>query len=277
MQTHAGFALVLGSLLVAGNAFAQGAPPDAPPPAEAPPPAAPPGAVPPPPPANPPPEAAPQQPPPANYQQPPPGAYQGPAAGPYEPPPPAPTTDDPTARYHDGFYFRGSLGGGALSAKGEIEGTNVDYEINGGSFSLDLMFGGTPTGGLVIGGAYFFSQAQKPNVKVGSIEGESNNNFNFGLIGPFVDWFFIPDGGFHAGLIFGGALANVTSSDGRESSTATGAGGGLFLGYDFWIADQWSLGVLARATGGSVTNDDVDPKEKLSVGNFALMFSALYH
>ncbi len=180
-------------------------------------------------------------------------------------------------RFHDGFYFRGSIGGGALGAVFEVDGLE-DTEVDGGAFSLDLMFGGTPADGLVIGGAYFFSQAQKPNVKRGSFEDESPNNFNFGIIGPFLDWFFMPDGGFHAGIILGGAAANVTNNDGTEkSSTATGGGGGLFLGYDFWIADQWSLGILGRATGGSVTNSDARTEEKITVANFALLGTVLYH
>ena len=181
-------------------------------------------------------------------------------------------------RFHDGFYFRGSLGAGAIGATIDVEGLNDDVEVSGGGLSLDLMFGGTPADGLVIGGAYFFSQANKPNVKIGSIEGESKNNFNFGIIGPFLDWFFVPDGGFHAGVIIGGAVATVTNNDGtEESSAATGGGGGIFLGYDFWIGDQWSLGILGRATGGSVTNSDARTEEKIAVANFALLGTVLYH
>lgn len=263
--------MVAASSLLAAGALAQGAPPDPPADPAAPPPAA--EAAPATPPPPPPPAS---QPPPGNYQQPPPGNYQQP--GVYEPPPPPPAGADPSVHFHDGFYFRGSIGGGALGATISVDGLSDDIEVSGGAFSLDLMFGGTPADGLVIGGAYFFSQAQKPNVKVGSQEGESKNNFNFGIIGPFVDWFFVPDGGFHAGLIVGGAVANVTNNDGTEkSSSATGAGGGIFLGYDFWIGEQWSLGILGRATGGSVTNTDALIDEKITVANFALLGTVLYH
>jgi hypothetical protein len=219
---------------------------------------------------------------PAYGNAPPPGyAYPPP------PPPPPPPGPPPGAYVHDGFYLRLAIGGGFVSASGTINSSSSvpDFTVKGGGVGFDLGIGGTVGKGIVIGGEYIFQQAVKPTVadSNGNTLGTSNANMNFGLLGPFIDWYPDPEGGFHFGGTLG--LAVLTASDpntGDTTASDTGFGGAVGVGYDFWVAPEWSLGILGKFMGGTVQNNNqtiagVSANEKFSVGAFSLLFSVLYH
>jgi hypothetical protein len=91
-----------------------------------------------------------------------------------------------------------------------------------------------------------------------------------------------PVGGFHIGGTLGlaYAIADVPQST-FERLGGYGLGVSLAAGYDWWVADQWALGVLGRATGarmaGEVTNEGSTAEESDTAAAFAVMFSVLYH
>jgi hypothetical protein len=237
-------------------------------------------------PAAPPPPPAAGTPPP-----PPPVVYQpGPQPQPYgygAPPPPPPPPPPPVGEYlHDGFYLRFALGGGGFAAKGGLEPSSTygEYKISGGGIAMDLAIGGSPVPGLTIGGEYLFQQAVKPHVEYRSISGEGQNNLNFGLLGPFIDWYPNPEGGFHVGATLGLAFLGVSNQDGSttrnsdgSTNTITGGGGALGIGYDFWVSRQLSLGILGKFFGASLSKDHSGLNEKYTVSGGSLLFSILYH
>jgi hypothetical protein len=68
------------------------------------------------------------------------------------------------ARLHDGFYLRMSIGGGSVAARGERYDESdaaTDYSFAGNALLADLAVGGTPSPGLVLGGAYLGSYAAR--------------------------------------------------------------------------------------------------------------------
>jgi hypothetical protein len=212
---------------------------------------------------------------------PPPAVYNPPAPPPYTGPSMMGTWDKP--RFHDRFYLRLSLGGGTMGTNADFQPNNgVDFETQGGSVALDLAIGGTPAPGFVIGGDFAFQEAFRPHFTVNFREGESNANTVFGLLGFFLDWFPDPRGGFHVGGTFGYADLSVAGendvivNDVRER----GVGGAVRVGYDLWISNQWSLGLLGQWVGGWVTGDNGNNNtftESDTVSSFALLFTALYH
>lgn len=255
------------------SALAQGAPqptdPAAPPVAEPAPTPAPtdPATAPPAAPA-PVPAAAPAPPPPA--AAPPPPGYYG------YPPPPAPAPADPGIHEHDGFYFRGGIGAGYGSLDGDIAG--ISAKIKGGGAALELLFGGTPTPGLVIGGGFIFMSLNKPTVELGGVESDAANDLSYGILGVFVDVYPDPSGGFHVGGMLGVANASVSNENGN-TNTASVSGTGAFvqLGYDFWIGEQWSFGPNARLLWSSLENSDDDVDEKYTMTGFQIMASFTLH
>lgn len=312
--------LVLSGFLLTGLARAQAPAPGAAPPAPGTPPTASPDTPPPAPaapagtaPAQPPPPA---YPPPGGYQQPPPaGGYQQPGYAPqpgygqpgygqpgygqpYPPPggyppgqgmyvqtePPPPAGPPPGHHLHDGFYLRMSLGGGYHRTTIEPEGSATDIEVKGGGAALDFLMGGTPTPGFVIGGGIFVNSAENPQVEQSGQTDDLNGSASVAVIGPFVDGFFDPEGGFHVGGAIGLANTTVTDDDAPsdyQDNKYDGAGLALWAGYDAWVSSEWSIGGYARLIAANGKRDEdilgVQVKQDAKTLGFALMFTALYH
>jgi hypothetical protein len=194
---------------------------------------------------------------------------------------PAETPSRKGVRTHDGFYLRMSLGGGSITAEGDrfdSAGVRSDYQFKGNAISADLLIGGSPLPGFVIGGAYLTNYAARERTE----ESEGGDaGMSFGMIGPFIDVYPNPHGGFHLGGMLGPAATVAYDDRYEEQTSAVGFGGALWLGYDFWIGEQWSLGGVLRASGARVEtppNRDLQPNEdRLGVGSLALLVSATYH
>jgi hypothetical protein len=151
---------------------------------------------------------------------------------------------------HDGGYFQlqGGLGyyhsGGSSGA--------FDQSFSGLTIPAALMFGHSfIIPGLSIGGGIIFDYAAGPSYKLNgtSQSGAGIKQFIIGL-GGFADYYLQPEGGLHfQGFLGWGGLetsfkGNVGGSDPTGLTLALGAG------YDFFISDEWSFGVLGRLLYG---------------------------
>jgi hypothetical protein len=205
------------------------------------------------------------------------------------PPPPVPSRG---VEMHDGFYFRAGLGLGGLMGKLTDE-EDEELSLSGFSVLSELAFGGTPVPGVVIGGGIYTGNVSTTTYEVDldgggsvSIDGSSST---VGLIAPFVDVYPNPEQGLH----FGGAigLGVVTADEGDDDDDFyfppdkySGVGLGLMAqaGYEAWVADQWSIGGVARLLFVRATlkpeDDDVEGMDvKASVFVPGVLFTATYH
>ena len=122
--------------------------------------------------------------------------------------------------------------------------------------------------------------------KVGGREQTGLEGMNVSALGPFVDYYPDETGGFHLqGFVGYAQVAFETQSAGRskESQQPDGLALAGAAGYDFWVGDQWSLGLLFRVLYAplSVDQDPDDPNndetDKHRVVAPALMFRGLLH
>ncbi len=157
----------------------------------------------------------------------------------------------------------------------------IDFKLKGGAAASHLLFGGTPADGLVFGAGFFTLSATDPEVEFdGGSYDTKDVTLTLGQLALFGDWFPDPNGGFHLGLGVGPAVVtaevdgNTSSSDDASSS---GLAGTLFLGYDFWVGEEWSIGGMATFTGASTKNTDNGADEQLDTRAFSIQFTALYH
>jgi hypothetical protein len=155
---------------------------------------------------------------------------------------------------HDGLQLRGAIGPGFLSDS-ESDDQGNSSTVSGLAGSLEVYVGGTPLPGFTVGGFFSGATVPSPSVSAGGQSVTVNGaSITLGQIGPYVDWYPTPTGGFHvlggAGLAFLSLNNGETAPDGSSSSTNSGAGFGLDagVGYDWWITDKWSIGALARFT-----------------------------
>lgn len=227
---------------------------------------------------------------------PPPTVAPAPAPAPvYAPPPPGygpphhrrvVVVEREGAYTHDGLYVRFGLGGGGLSYS-ETNSNDASYSgsASGPGGGVELSIGGTIDPGIVIGGTIFFQEAQQPDftatTSTGSITTSTQNNLDFLIVGPFIEWYPNPHGGFHFGGFAGLAQVSASTQDGTQvsgSQSSTGIGGGVDVGYDFWILPQWAFGISGRFAGGSMSTNNSDSSttsQKVSAAQ--LMFSLLWH
>jgi hypothetical protein len=188
---------------------------------------------------------------------------------------PAPAPSVPRSYHmHDGFYARGSIGFGSLGVSfddGDPSGDNLSG--SGPSLGFDLMFGGSPSPGIAIGGGLLTQGAFSVNFERNGYD--VDRSVSMALIGPFIDGFPNANKGWHFGGLVGLAAVNVEDDNDDGLSKTGGFGGSVFLGYDFWVADEWSVGPLVRFTGALTKDDDgnVDAQTFSSV----VSFTALYH
>jgi hypothetical protein len=211
-----------------------------------------------------------------------------PAAQPSEPPPPPPRlinveTPPPAApvertyHMHEGFYFRASLGIGALNQSVSTDTrSEADFSTSGGGLAYDIMIGGSPATGLAIGGTIMGLGATNANVEVDDVDTGADVNASHGIIGVFIDGFPQPNGGLHLGGALGFA-GDAIDPDQGETRNLGGFGGAAWLGYGFWVGPDWSLGGMLQLSG-TLTREEKDgvTRQASSLGT-SLLFTALYH
>lgn len=150
---------------------------------------------------------------------------------------------------HDGFQFRGTLGGGYLRDSESVDDSEFEATVSGGAALLELYFGGTPVPGLVLGGYLSAMSAPGPSAKVGDVTVEADDDTSLGLasVGPYVDYYPDPHGGFHVLGSLGYAQVTFDDGDGIvDDATSSGFTLGAGIGYDAFVSDEWSLGALGR-------------------------------
>jgi hypothetical protein len=227
----------------------EGAPPAAAPPAAAPPAAAQPAA--------PPPGAAP---PPPGYGTPPPG---------YGPPQP-PNGEPPGAHTHDGFFMRLGLDFGpvGVTEKVSVNGNQLGSDIKWSGFTIgyDLLLGGSPVPGLAIGGAILLTTTKDPKVEQGSLSVNANGTMVTGGVAFFGDFYPDPHGGGHILAMLGYSSISYVSTSGQSTSNSpTGLMAAIGGGYEFWIANQWSIGPVLRLMYANMNYESNGAKDSASM------------
>jgi len=241
---------------------------------------APPGAM--------PPESTPSATPPAEPTEVAPSVAPAPAPGPVAPvaqvapvapppfpsPPELPPPGDPTAHLHDGFYLRlsGGFGFGSDSLKSHLIRSG---SMDGFATAGEIMMGGTPGAGVVVGGAIQTATIYSPTSKVNDQSVKGPHQLAVFAFGPFVDWYVNPRRGLHLQAFVG--LSALGSDASKGSEDPGGLAFSLGVGYEWWVGDQWSMGILGRFLYSADTWKSSSIDETHSVVVPSALFTATYH
>lgn len=146
---------------------------------------------------------------------------------------------------HDGFYLQLDLGFGYLSSSAELGAQNITY--SGATVPSALLMGGT-VGPVVIGGGLFTDYAFSPSASVEGGQSIPLDDVSLTLIGigVFADIYPDPNKGLHFQpfIGWGGLEASVNGNAG--GSDPTGLVLAVGAGYDWFVSDNWSIGVMGR-------------------------------
>ncbi|HEY6557979.1 MAG TPA: hypothetical protein VI072_11930 [Polyangiaceae bacterium] len=158
-------------------------------------------------------------------------------------------------RTHDGFYLHLNAGLGYLSTTAELAGNEATY--SGVSLPSALMLGGT-VGPVAIGGGLFGDYAFSPS---GESDGMSSDLGDVSMtlvgIGVFADYYVDPHGGLHFQPFVGWGGLEFSVDGDSGGSDPTGLVLALGAGYDWWVADEWSIGVMGRIAYAPLSLNDV--------------------
>ena len=178
----------------------------------------------------------------------------------------------PRRRYtfyrHDGFYLRMAAGIGVGTDR--LHGSWSDYGFEkdsgrlgrmvGAAVATEAALGGSVVPGLVMGVGTFTSVWPAP--------AETEYDFNISqlaLFAPMIDVYPKPRKGWHvqaavgvASFTMGFGTTGSASPRPAQAHVAAGAGFLLGAGHEWWIAEQWSLGILLRMMRAWSRGDDSD-------------------
>ncbi|MEZ4372194.1 MAG: hypothetical protein R3B07_15290 [Polyangiaceae bacterium] len=187
-----------------------------------------------------------------------------------------------TPETHDGLYLRLSIGGGYARDKFEYTGFfggDAEGIGQGSSGLLEVMLGGTVAKGLVVGGGGSLERVANPKVEIDGVD--VSEDYSLGTLftwGPMIDWYPDPNGGFHLGGMIGAAALNTKDGTGDEvNSDAVGGGGEFFIGYEWWVAAEWGVGVAARLFSAMLVDELVIGRVTHSWTSGGVVFTGTFH
>ncbi len=189
------------------------------------------------------------------------------------PPPPQPVAR--TDKTHDGFYLRTNLGFGSQSTDIDTGQLVDNFSGSGGTLDFDVLVGGAPSPGIVLGGALLLESLPSTTFKADPYS--LKTNVGLATLGPFIDGYPNPRGGFHLGGTIGVSSARLSSNaQNLTFSKAFGFGLAAWLGYDWWVADQWSIGGLLQFSGNRMTHHEHSLDMSVDSRTIALLLTAVY-
>ena len=178
---------------------------------------------------------------------------------------------------HDGFMLRLTIGLGYGSGTESVPVVG-DVQLSGpsGFFSLDI--GGALVDNLVLHGRLSDMVVASPTVSINDEElGEANDaSLTFYLFGAGLTYYVMPANVYLTGVV---GIAKASADNGTDEASSTKAGFGFEgdIGKEWWVSDNWGLGIAGRFTFASVP-DEVTPGDSITLQalGFGVLFSATY-
>ncbi len=209
---------------------------------------------------------------------------EGRELGPYVRPPYSPPADNTRRRSrasrrrygiyrHDGFYLRLALGiGGGVD---RLEGSLPDYDFvyedgrAGRMYSFtvptEVALGYTVAPGLVTGAGIYNTLWTAPTADAETAPDYDFETTQLALFGPMVDFYPLPQEGWHlqgalglASFNMGFGTTGIAPPRYAQAHVTMGMGFMLGAGYEWFVAEQWSVGFLLRTMRGYSTGSDSD-------------------
>jgi hypothetical protein len=203
------------------------------------------------------------------------------APPPVYPPPlyPAPQPEPPPPEgreQHDGFLLRLTAGVGGAGTNYSLEDEpDVNFTGVSGTFSVDV--GGSLTENLVLHGRFSSFTLVDPEVEVdGADVGQFEDvTVTANLFAAGLTYYFMPVNIYVTGAV---GLSWLTMSYRGDNGRTTDAGLGVNLdvGKEFWVGDNWGLGIAGRFWWSVLSDDESAVESDVSMLGGAVLFSATY-
>ena len=107
----------------------------------------------------------------------------------------------------------------------------------------------------------------------GILKVNADGTLGIDLIAPALTYYFMPVNLYITGAV-GVSIADAAQDDGDETESDVGWGVNLDVGKEWWVDDNWGIGVAGRLVLGSVALDGVDAD--MGFAGAGVLFSATY-
>jgi hypothetical protein len=185
---------------------------------------------------------------------------------------------------HDGFFLRLVPGFGYSQVSitypddmlpDILKGKDF-LSFTGFPFANSIQIGGAVSDNLIIYGESGAVDIINPSTKSFNEEVETAEDFEvlFGGFGPGVTYYFMPANIYLSTTIL--AHFATIKSEGKSHSSNIGFGFNFMAGKEWWVGEQWGLGVSVYFRYGSQTDKD-DEDLTISGYSFGALFSVTYN
>ncbi len=180
---------------------------------------------------------------------------------------------------HDGFYLNMDLGVGGMSSSAGIQDPtfgSLDTKMSGGAGEFSIALGGAVTPNFVLAGRYWGVAVPSPSLDVNGQSAGSQSDTTLGLSGIGLDltYYFMPVDLYLTATPSFGMLS--VQSAGTTYKTDTGFALRLAAGKEWWVSDNWGLGLNLQYAHSS-NKDQGTNAPTWGTNWFGVAFSATYN
>lgn len=168
---------------------------------------------------------------------------------------------------HDGFFLRLSPGFGQMDAK------TGDLTFEGSCGLFSLMLGGAISENTILHVDLASASMENPDVSGGGFSGTMNGDMSTSLFGIGLTQYYMPA---NAYLSFTLGSAKTTIEDGGTWESDTGFGVKLMIGKEWWVSDNWGLGLAGQVLYANCGGGNINDSEIKTLA-YGLLFSATYN
>ena len=175
---------------------------------------------------------------------------------------------------HDGFYLRLHTGIGSTTIESDTTPkTNIEGAGGGGGLSLGYMV--IENTGLFVEFSSSFSNG--PDFTDGGMTVASSDSISVGVSGAGfgIVHYFMPLNLYISAAYVADEML-MTESNLTLYQSKTGSGVSVMVGKEWWVSDNWGLGVAAALRTSSM-DDDEDSDLSWNASGFNVVFSATYN
>jgi hypothetical protein len=177
--------------------------------------------------------------------------------------------------------FTIGLGGSYLREDGYIDYREYSVTYSGFSLASSFDIGGAPVENLVLHARVGVLDLGRPDVSEDNdvLDFSHVPSVNVGLFAAAVTTYFMPANVYITGAVGLSVLTFRYEDSSDSSSTELGVGLNLDVGKEWWVGDQWGLGVAGRVwySHNAVGDEESEPLSAVdNLVSVSVLFSTTY-
>jgi hypothetical protein len=159
------------------------------------------------------------------------------------------------ARTHDGFLLRLSAGGGYGATSADTPLGELD--ISGPAGDVNFAIGGAVAPNLILHGTLWGWAVSEPDVELGGASATAEDaTLSMSAFGVGITYYMMP-ANFYISPSIGAAELEI-EEDNVSANSDTGIAFDFTLGKEWWVGDNWGLGVAGDVNFHKIPDGDLD-------------------